>query len=124
MSAAQGIVQQQQHGRGAKRLGAGVGVSGGDQGASLVPVQAYRRCVVRIHHRPRHALGGNPADQVMGRAVPVKRRQRRQATAHAGLGRSVIELGGGPQVHITCPAASAPVSRPASQPSQATTSPA
>ena len=49
---------------------------GGDWGAGVVPVQAHRGRVIRIHHRPGHAVGGDPADQVMGRAVPVERRQR------------------------------------------------
>ena len=38
--------------------------------------------------------GGNPAGQVMGRAVPVERRQRRQTAAHAGGRRAVIVLTG------------------------------
>ena len=101
---AQGIVQQQpHHGRGARRLGTGVGIGRGDQGPGLVTVQADGGGVVRIHHRPRHALGGHPADQVMGRAVPVKRRKRRQAAADTGLRRSRVELGGGPQVHMHPP---------------------
>ena len=49
------------------------------------------------------ALGGNPADQVMGRAVPVKRRQRRQATAHAGGRRPRVELGSGSQIEVHPP---------------------
>jgi hypothetical protein len=53
----------------------GVG-GGGDQGAGLVPVKAHRGGVVRIDHRPGHTLGGDPADQVVGRAVPVERGQR------------------------------------------------
>ena len=75
---AQGVLQQQPHrGRGAQRLGAGVGIGGGDQGPGLVPVQADGGRVVRIHRRPGHALGGHPAGQVMGRAVPVELRPRR-----------------------------------------------
>jgi hypothetical protein len=71
---AQRIVQQQpHHRRGAKRLRTGVGIGRGDQGPGLVPVQADGGRVVRVHHRPGHALGGDPADQVMGRAVPVER---------------------------------------------------
>ena len=102
---AQGVVQQQQphHRRGAQRPGAGVSVGGGSQGPGLLPAQAHRGGVVRIHRRPRHPLGGNPADQVMGRAVPVERRQRRQAAAHAGGRRSPVELGGGPQVDVHPP---------------------
>ena len=46
------------------------------------------------------------------------------AAAHAGGRRSRVKLGGGPQVHVPRPAASAVVSRSASQASQATTSPA
>jgi hypothetical protein len=66
---AQGVVQQQpHHRRGAQRLGAGVSVGGGDQGPGLVPVQADGGRVVRIHHRPRHAVGRHPASQVVGRA--------------------------------------------------------
>ena len=99
---AQGVVQQQSHHRrGAHRLGAGV--SGGEQGPGLLPVQAHRGGVVRIHRRPRHALGGDPADQVLGRAVRVERRQRRQAAAHAGSRHPRVELGGGSQVDVHPP---------------------
>ena len=123
---AQGVVQQQPyHGCGAQRLGAGVGVGGGDQGPGLVLVQAGGGGLVRVHRGPGHALGGDPADQVVGRAVPIERGQRRQAAAHAGGCRAVIERGGGPQVDVcTRPAASASVSRLAGQPSQAAMSPA
>jgi hypothetical protein len=101
---AQSIVQQQpHHRRGAQRLGASVGIGGDDQGAGLIPVQAHRGRVVRIHHRPGHSLGGDPADQVVSRAVPVERGQRRQAAAHAGGRRSLVELGGGPQVDVYPP---------------------
>ena len=114
---AQGVVQQQpHHGCGAQCLGAVVGVGRGDQGAGLIPVQADGDRVVRIHHRPGHALGGNPADQVMGRAVPIERGQRRQAAAHAGGRRARVELGGGLQVDVHPPGrqrAGVPVGKPA-----------
>ena len=101
---AQGVVQQQpHHRRGAQRLGAGVGVGGGNQSPGLLPAQAHCGGVVRIHRRPRRALGGNPADQVMGRAVPVERRQHRQAAAHAGGRRPRVELAGGSQVDVHSP---------------------
>jgi|GEM_PF-326091 len=100
---AQGIVQQPTHRRSAQRLGTGVSVGGGNQGPGLLPAQAHRGRVIRVHRRPRHALGGHPADQVMGRAVPVERRQRRQATAHTGGRRARVELGGGPQIDVHSP---------------------
>ena len=75
------VQQQPHHGRGAQRPGAGVGVGRGDQGPGLVPVQAHRGGVVRVHYRAGHALGGHPADQVMGRAVPVKRGPGRTRSA-------------------------------------------
>ncbi len=120
----QGVMQQPHRGGGAQRLGAGVGVGVGDQGPGLVPVQAHGGRVVRIHHGPGHALGRHPADQVMGRAVPVNDdsadRRRRTLEAAAPASSWVAAH----RSTCTRPTASALVSRLASQPSQATTSPA
>ena len=95
-----------------------------DQG--LVPVQAHRGGVVQIHHRPRYAVGGHPADQVLGRAVLVdddsadRRRRTLEVVATASSWAAANRS--------TCPPgrqrAGAPVGQPASQASQATTSPA
>jgi hypothetical protein len=90
------------------------GVGGGDQGAGLVPVQAHRGRVVRIHHRPGHALDGNPADQVMGRAVPVnndsarRRRTLNSAARHRAGWRPI-----GPHAPARPPARRSPLGEPA-----------
>ena len=64
-------------------------------------------------------LGRDPAGQVMGRAVPVERRQRRQTAPHAQAAAPASSQLAAHRSTCTRPAASTPVSRASSQPSQA-----
>lgn len=69
----QGVMQQQpHHRRGEQRLRTSIGVGGGDHSTGLVAAHVDSGRIVQVLDWSGHALGGHQADQVVGRALPVK----------------------------------------------------
>jgi len=93
-------MQQRDYRRGAQGLAAAVGVGRRDQSTGLIPGQPDSGSVIRVHNRPGHPNGQDPAHQIVRGAVPVEAGQRREPPPHTGRLRALPELAGHPQIGV------------------------